>query len=87
MVNVVAADVIEDIVGVKRDDVYHYGLAKSDEQKMYILHSKMCKDAGMIKVCAYTRALSRGLDDDWEYIMDVPVRLSVNDGLLHPAGE
>lgn len=87
MVNQVAPEVIESIVGVERDELYHYGRAVSDEGMMYILHSQRCKDAGAIKVCRYSKALANGLSDEWDYIMDVPVRLSVNEGFLNPAGE
>lgn len=82
MLDVMEPDVAQDIVGMQRSPVYHYGRAAVGT--MYILHSTACLEADRITECPYTRAMVSGnMADGLE--SDTPVRLSVNEGQLRPA--
>lgn len=67
MVKLVDSDKIEAIVGVKRHPTQHWARAVSEEEKIYILHSRDCLDSGRdLTQCPYSLALDRGIDaDDW----------------------
>lgn len=86
MSDLVPADEIEAIVGVKRHQSEHYARALSAEQKVYILHSQGCldditsSDPAMrrdLSECPYSLALDRGIDlaDGWTE--DVPILVTV----------
>jgi hypothetical protein len=75
----VPTDEIERIVGVSRHDSDHIGRAVSDEQQVYILHSKECLDSGIdLRECEFSVALDLGINPlmwgPWE---DVPVVLAL----------
>jgi hypothetical protein len=75
---------IEKIVGVERDLTLHYGRAVSDEQMVYILHSKICLDTySDLRKCPFSLALDRGILED-EWLMDRPLPLTFFDGRLVP---
>ncbi len=87
----VPADKIEEIVGVSRDPVTHWGRAVSEEERVYILHSAECR-ASMedLLECEYSRALGRGIDCGfpwtlWRHVQDQPVPLEIFDGYVLPA--
>ncbi len=91
MPEIVPADHIEGIVGVARHATDHYARAVSAEQTVYILHSQACIDSGVdLLECEYTRALSRGIEQQlpwasWRRVQDRPVRLHIHyDGWLVP---
>ena len=88
MTNIVPADEIEEIVGVRRHPTGHYARAVSAEQTVYILHSHRCKDSGRdLRECRFSIALDKGIDpQDWDGNEDQPWRVAVNrSGLLVPA--
>lgn len=82
MLDVMEPEVAQEIVGMQRSPVYHYGRAAFGE--MYILHSGSCFDGGSMESCVYSRALEAGRVDD-ALESDLPVRLSVNEGVLRAA--
>lgn len=91
MSDLVPADEIESIVGVKRHPRLHFGRAVSAEKRVYILHSQECLDSGIdLRECEYSIALDRGIDDEpgiwfaWVHHQDRPVRLTVWRGRLRP---
>lgn len=58
----VPAGDIERIVGVDRHDTLHYARAVSDEQTVYILHSRKCVDSGIdLRKCRFSLALDNGI--------------------------
>jgi len=78
---------IEEIVGVKRDPVRHYGRVITDTQTFYILHSKECVDSGIdLRECPYSKALDTyGIDEDfWLGYTNVPITLVIEWGILTP---
>lgn len=84
MVKRVPKEKIEEIVGVKRADYEHWGIARSKDQQVYVLHSQACLDTDRIMYdCIYTVAQERGIDlDRWQE--DVPAQLRVEGGRLVP---
>lgn len=85
MSDLVAAEHIEQIVGVSRHPTDHIGRAVSVEQTVYILHSHECRDSGIdLRRCRFSLALDRGIDVE-QWTEDVPLRLAVVDGWLVPA--
>ena len=70
---------IERIVGTTRDQLAHYGRAVSDEQTVYVLHSRDCLSSGRdLRQCRYSLALDRGICiEDWDGFEDVAVALAV----------
>jgi hypothetical protein len=89
MPDLVPAQDIERIVGVKRHGWAHIGRAVSAEQRVYILHSQRCLDSGIdLRECKYSVALDDGIDlDDWGEWEDMPVFLQVQPpGRLGVAG-
>lgn len=90
--DLVRADEIEKIVGVERDDVDHYGRAVSGEQKVYILHSRLCRETrgvleSDLRDCPYSRALDDLGINPTEWIQDEPALLAIRDGRLVPVQE
>lgn len=85
------ADQIEDIVGVPRSETLHIGRAVSSEQRVYILHSRMCFDdqSRDLRACPFSLALDRASDlDVWRE--DEPWVLGLEHGeliQLRPATE
>lgn len=90
MTDLVPADDIERIVGVKRHPTQHYGRAVSAKQTVYILHSHYCKDSGRdLRECPFSLALDRGIEHfypwtGWRRVQDRPVRLEISRGYLMP---
>lgn len=84
--DLVPAQCIERIVGTTRNHLTHYGRAVSDEQVVYILHSRKCLDSGIdLRRCRYSLALDRGIRrEDWDGYEDVAVALAIRDGSLVP---
>jgi hypothetical protein len=84
MTNIVPADEIEQIVGIQRHRVAHYGRAVSAEQTVYILHSHKCRDSGIdLRSCAFSIALDEGVDEGELVRMEVqPVPLGIWRGRL-----
>lgn len=84
MTDIVPAEDIERIVGVKRHALIHYGRAVSAEQRFYILHSKSCVDRlPDLRRCSFSRTLDNGIDPkDWDGHEDAAVRL----GMKNPTG-
>lgn len=80
---------IERIVGVKRGRSLHCGRAVSDEQMVYILHSRMCVDTGTdLRNCRFSIALDRGINERaWAGHEDRPVMLGIRNGLLIPIAD
>lgn len=84
MVKRVPKEKIEDIVGVKRADFEHWGIARSKDETVYVLHSQACLDTDRIMYdCIYTVAQERGIDLD-RWVQDKPVQLRVEGGRLVP---
>jgi hypothetical protein len=83
------ADHIERIVGVPRPTVVEVARAVSDEQRVYILHSRTRVDQTPdLRDCPLSRALDLGIDlDSWSGWEDKPVSVQVGpDGRLVPVG-
>lgn len=82
MTNLVPTDEIERIVGIERHQTAHYGRAASDDQTVYILHSRDCKNSGVdLRQCRYSKALDRGiLTTQWTGYEDQPVLLWFDGG-------
>ncbi|MFV8317158.1 hypothetical protein LAUMK4_05861 [Mycobacterium persicum] len=86
MTDLVPSEDIERIVGVSRKRDLHYGRAVSDEQTVYILHSKECLNSGIdLRECRFSIALDRGIDlRRWDGYEDVAVALGVWETKLVP---
>jgi hypothetical protein len=86
MSELVPTEEIEQIVGIERHQTRHYARAISEEQTVYILHSRECKDSGIdLRECAFSLALDKGIDQyDWSDREDRPVLVRVRNGLLIP---
>jgi hypothetical protein len=71
---------IETIVGIQRDEHRHWGRAVSEEQTVYILHSKHCVDHNKdLRYCAYSKALDEGIQlQDWYGSTDRPVKVALS---------
>lgn len=68
---------IESIVGVNRHPTEHWGRAVSADQRVYILHSRVCLETGRdLRSCLYSIALERGIDLD-RWVEDQPVPLAI----------
>lgn len=80
MTTLVNAKDIENIVGCMRDPHLHIGRFVTEEQCVYILHSRYCLDSGIdLRECTYSLALDNGFDI-WTH--DKPIRLTVDYGYL-----
>jgi hypothetical protein len=77
--DVVPTEDIERIVGAPRAPYDHLGRAVSEEETVYILHSKECLDSGIdLRECRFSKALDNGIDlDDWTHREDAPMVLRV----------
>ena len=91
MSEIVPADQIERIVGIRRHDTLHWGRAVEAEQTVYILHSKNCKASTPdLRMCSFSIALDRGIDGpktwpEWRDVIDRPVLLKIDEeGYLMP---
>jgi hypothetical protein len=86
MSDIVPTDEVEDIVGAERHEWTHLGRAVSEQQRVYVLHSKGCIDTGIdLRDCAYSKALDEGIElGEWEDWEDQPVWLWISDGRLLP---
>lgn len=86
MTNLVPAEEIEQIVGIRRHETLHYARAVTDDQTVYILHSAACKmTTPDLRVCPFSVALDRGIRlRDWADKTDQPARVAVRDGRLIP---
>lgn len=87
MTAIVPRSDIERIVGVPRDPRRHLGRAVSEEQTIYIMHSKMCLASGIdLRICSYSRLLDELMKFDehrWVGWEDKPVVLGIDrDGLI-----
>jgi hypothetical protein len=86
MVELVDPQMIEVIVGASRHRTLHFGRAVSAEERVYILHSVECSTSQDVKVCEYSLALDKGIDED-EWVKDLAVVLRITeDGRLMPDG-
>jgi hypothetical protein len=87
--DLVDAEEIERIVGIRRHPTEHWGRAVSAEQTVFILHSAECRADGRdLRWCPFSLALDEGIDaEDWAGWEDRPVRLAIADYLLVPNGE
>ena len=88
MSDLVSADEIEKIVGVKRHPTEHIARAVTATETVYILHSQQCKDSrDDLRTCPYSWALDRGIADlgSWWYEReDRPVVVIIIRGRLYP---
>lgn len=91
MSELVPADQIERIVGVRRHPLQHWGRADDAEQTVYILHSQSCKNSTPdLRMCSFSIALDRGIDGskawpEWQHVLDRPVLLKIDEeGYLMP---
>lgn len=84
MTDIVDPGSIEKIVGAPRSLAHHYGRAVSAEQRIYILHSKVCLDSGIdLRSCPFSVALDLGESQVVPLQRDVPRLLGITaDGLL-----
>lgn len=84
MSNLVDSSEIEHIVGSSRHPTRHLARAVSDEETVYILHSRGCKDSGIdLRDCPYSQAMDEGIDvDRWEE--DKAVHVIIEDYVLIP---
>lgn len=80
MTDLVPADQIERIVGVRRHATRHYARAASVERTVYILHSARCRDSGRdLRECLFSQALDNGIREcDWSGHEDHPMRVSID---------
>jgi hypothetical protein len=79
MTDIVPAQDIERIVGVPRHATEHWGRAVSDEQRVYILHSRECLESGIdLRDCSFSLALDDGIDP-FDWYEDVPVALTLDE--------
>lgn len=70
--DLVPTEEIERAVGHDRHPAQHLARAVSEQQTVYLLHSKRCKDKDEdLRACQYSIALDRGIDpDDWSGLED-----------------
>lgn len=85
----VDADKIEQIVGLPRHQHMHFARAVSVEQRVYVLHSAVCRASTPdLRDCEYSVALDRGIDKKlWRHWWDVPVFAGIHHRRLVPIGE
>lgn len=80
----VPAEDIERIVGVKRHEKYHYARAVSAEQTVYVLHPHECIAMYTdLRVCPWSIALDDGIDTN-EWVEDTPLRVNLLHNRLKP---
>lgn len=80
MSEIVPSEDIERIVGTERHATRHYARAVSDEETVYVLHSRKCLVLRSdLRDCAFSIALDRGIDlEVWAEHQDEPVRVTIN---------
>ena len=79
MADLVPADEIEQIVGARRHSIKHLGRLISEEQWVYILHSRMCLSTGRdLRECAFSVAMDALNDLEFVGYMDRPIVLAVS---------
>lgn len=83
---------IETLVGARRHESEHWGRASSEDEIVYILHSKNCLNSGIdLRACLFSIALYRGIIEPpscwaaWEQNQDKPVLLRISGGHVVPA--
>lgn len=89
MTDLVPHTEIERIVGAPRHESHHYARAVSDEQMVYILHSRQCLARKRdLRDCRFSIALDHnGINEQaWRGFEDCPVRVAVDAHWLVPAG-
>lgn len=75
----VPADQIEEIVGVERHPTEHRARCDTEAQMVYVLHSHACVQTGVdLRLCRFSRALNRTIDDRWRGWEDRPVVVSID---------
>lgn len=81
MSRIESAEKIEGIVGAKRHETIHLARAISDEDRVYILHSRQCTLAySDLRQCPYSVALDEGIDIGlWEDRQDRPVEIRIDE--------
>lgn len=89
MTELVNPDMIERIVGHERHDHLHIARMVEAEQKLYVLHSRECKNSTPdLRQCPFSLALDKGLDPDiWDGITEHEINalaISVKTGQLYP---
>ena len=75
MTELVDPSEIERIVGAKRHPISHIARYVTEEGRIYILHSRECKESGRdLRDCPYSVALDNGCHDSaWRGWRDQPV--------------
>lgn len=89
MTELVPAADIERIVGARRHRKAHIGRAISDQETVYILHSRECLSTGVdLRECRFSVALDHGIPlARWSGKEDRPVLLAVWGKVLIPAAD
>lgn len=83
MTKPVPATEIESIVGRQRHESDHYARADSENQTVFILHSRECLQAfDDLRECPFSIALDRGIYHyvpwwGWRRVQDRPVRVQI----------
>lgn len=74
----------EAVVGVSRHETEHYARTVSSEQRVYILHSRECRNLfDDLRDCPFSKALDRGIRmEDWHGHEDQAVRVWVSASTL-----
>lgn len=84
MSELVPADRIEEIVGVRRSMYQHIGRLVTTEGVVYIMHSRECLElAADLRDCPYSLALDQGTDLN-RWAGDEPMLLAIHEGWLVP---
>lgn len=85
MTELVPREDIENHVGHERHATEHYGRMNTVEGRFYILHSLECLDSGIdLRECKFSVALDHGTSGFEHWHENVPVKLSVKDGMVTP---
>lgn len=90
MTDLVDPTQIESIVGTHRRDFDHVANMVTGDEKVYILHSKMCVTLRPdLRECPFSRALDRGvIESAWDGFKDMPVVVGfIGDHGLFPINE
>lgn len=86
MSRAIPTDMIEGIVGIRRDRVVHYARAITAEKTVYILHSQECLNSKIdLRDCQFSIAMDKGiLLGDWSGLYDRTVAIGIWQGRLVP---
>lgn len=81
MTRIESAKTIEATVGAKRHETIHVARAVSDEERVYVLHSKECvREYADLRTCPFSLALDEGIDlGPWEDSQDVAVEVEIDE--------